>query len=105
MDKLKQDLGGKTPDRCLALIDPTKSDSRAAESWQTLLHKFRQFFLQSYNKALNKFEENIRGQREKRTDSRWNFCNYFLLQEELGFVYEGKYSLISVLKIFTNICS
>jgi len=89
LDKLKQDLGGKTPERCLALIDPHKSDSRAAESWQTLLHKFRQFFLQSYNKALNKFEESIRGQREKRTDSRWNFCNYFLLQEELGFVYEG----------------
>jgi len=89
LDKLKQEIGGKTPDRCVALMDPTKADSRAAESMQTLLHKFRQFFLQSYNKVLNKFEENIRSQREKRTDLSWNFCEYFLLQEQLAFVYEN----------------
>ena len=70
-------------------MDPSKSDSRAAESMQSLLHKFRQLFLQSYNKVLNKFEENIRSQREKRNDPAWNFCDYFLLQEQLAFVYEG----------------
>ena len=107
LDKLKQDIGGKTPDRfvynltvfnvsmavyysrCVALMDPSKADSRAAESMQSLLHKFRQFFLQSYNKVLNKFEENIRSQREKRNDPSWNFCQYFLLQEQLAFVYES----------------
>ena len=30
----------------------------------------------------------MRGQREKRNDPKWNFCDYFLLQEELAFVYE-----------------
>jgi hypothetical protein len=30
----------------------------------------------------------MRAQREKRNDPKWNFCNYFLLQEELSFVYE-----------------
>ena len=70
-------------------MDPSKADSRAAESMQSLLHKFRQLFLQSYNKVLNKFEENIRSQREKRNDPSWNFCQYFLLQEQLAFVYEG----------------
>jgi len=35
-----------------------------------------------------KFEENMRSQREKRNDPKWNFCDYFLLQEELAFVYQ-----------------
>ena len=35
-----------------------------------------------------RFEENMRSQREKRNDPKWNFCDYFLLQEELAFVYE-----------------
>ena len=89
LDKLKQDIGGKTPERCVSLTDPSRADSRAAESMQSFLHKFRQFFLQSYNKVLNKFEENIRSQREKRNEESWNFCQYFLLQEQLAFVYEN----------------
>ena len=89
LEKLKQEVGGKTPDRCVSVIDPGKSgEAKAAESMQALLHKFRTFFLQSFNKVLNKFEENIRSQREKRTEARWSFCQYFLLQEELAFVYE-----------------
>ena len=44
--------------------------------------------LQAYNRTLMKFEENMRSQREKRNDPQWNFCDYFLLQEELAFVYE-----------------
>ena len=35
-----------------------------------------------------RFEENMRAQRERRNDPKWNFCDYFLLQEELAFVYE-----------------
>jgi hypothetical protein len=30
----------------------------------------------------------MRAQREQRNDPKWNFCDYFLLQEELAFVYE-----------------
>lgn len=44
--------------------------------------------MQAYNRALMRFEENMRGERENRNDSNWNFCDYFLLQEELAFVYE-----------------
>ena len=36
----------------------------------------------------SRFEENMRSQRERRNDPKWNFCDYFLLQEELAFVYE-----------------
>ena len=64
LDKLKQDVVGRTPDKCVALTDPSKADSRAAESMQALLQKFRQFFLQSY-KLLKKYEENIRIQKRK----------------------------------------
>lgn len=70
--------------------DPSKikTESRASESWQTLLHRLRLLLLQAYNRTLMKFEENMRSQREKRNDANWNFCEYFLLQEELAFVYE-----------------
>ena len=30
----------------------------------------------------------MRSRREKRNEANWNFCDYFLLQEELAFVYE-----------------
>ncbi len=30
----------------------------------------------------------MRSQRERRNDPKWHFCDYFLLQEELAFVYE-----------------
>ena len=35
-----------------------------------------------------RFEENMRAQRERRNSPNWNFCDYFLLQEELAFTYE-----------------
>ena len=28
LDKIKQDLAGKMPERCLSVIDPTKADSK-----------------------------------------------------------------------------
>lgn len=36
---------------------------------------------------IRRFEDNMRNQRERRNDPKWNFCDYFLLQEELAFVY------------------
>jgi len=90
VDRLRTDVGTKFSDRCLTLTDPAriKIDSRASESWQTVLHRIRLLLLQAYNRTLIKFEENMRAQREKRNDPKWNFCDYFLLQEELSFVYE-----------------
>jgi len=52
------------------------------------LHRLRLLVLQAYNRSLGKFEENMRNQRERRNELNWNFCNYFLLQEELAFVYQ-----------------
>ena len=90
LDKLKSEfsLAGKQPERCICLMDPSKFDSRASDSWQTLLHRLRLQILNAYNKLLGRFEENMREQREKRNSQKWNFCDYFLLQEQLAFVYE-----------------
>ena len=71
--------------RCVALVDPGKSgEARAAESLVALLTKFRTFYLQSFNKVLNRFEEQIRSLRERRTEPGWSFCQYFLLQVRIG---------------------
>ena len=90
LDKIKSEfsVAGKQPERCVCLIDPSKNDSRASESWQTLLHRLRLQILHAYNKLLGRFEENMREQREKRNSQNWNFCDYFVLQEQLAFVYE-----------------
>ena len=52
LDKLKADLANKQPERCISVIDPSKSDSRGSESWQTLLQRLRSLLLQSYNRTL-----------------------------------------------------
>lgn len=88
LDKIKNDFGGKQAERCVSLIDPLKTDSRSVESWQTLLTKMRHLLMVAYNRALNKFEENMRAERERRTEKSWSFCSYFLLQEELAQVFQ-----------------
>ncbi|XP_075984527.1 SIDL trafficking protein particle complex subunit 10 [Anticarsia gemmatalis] len=87
LDKIKGDFGVKqTEDRFISVINPIKSEARSAESWRALVAKIRHFILVAYNKALIKFEEYMREQREKRNDPEWDFCKYFILQEQLAFV-------------------
>lgn len=88
LDKIKNDFGGKQAERCVSVIDPLKTDSRSMESWQTLLTKMRQLLMVAYNRALNRFEESMRAERERRTEKSWSFCSYFLLQEELAQVFQ-----------------
>ncbi|KAL0868397.1 hypothetical protein ABMA27_007909 [Loxostege sticticalis] len=89
LDKIKGDFAVKqTEDRFLSVINPIKSEARSAESWRALVAKIRHFVLVAYNKALIKFEEHMREQREKRNDPEWDFCKYFILQEQLAFVLE-----------------
>ncbi|XP_015111919.1 trafficking protein particle complex subunit 10 [Diachasma alloeum] len=88
LDKIRSDFAAKHGDRCLSVINPIKSESRSAESWRGLITRIRHLTLTAYDKTLSKFEETIREQRERRNDLSWNFCRYFLLQEELAFVLE-----------------
>lgn len=88
LDKIKNDFGSKQAERCVSLVDPLKTDSRSMESWQTLLTKMRHLLMLAYNRSLNKFEEAMRAERERRTEQSWSFCWYFLLQEELAHVFK-----------------
>ncbi|XP_021932391.1 trafficking protein particle complex subunit 10 isoform X2 [Zootermopsis nevadensis] len=88
LDKIRSDFASKHGDRCLSVINPIRSESRSAESWRGLLARIRHLLLFAYNRTLIKFEEVIRDQRERRNEPGWNFCQYFLLQEELAFVLE-----------------
>ncbi|XP_051165899.1 trafficking protein particle complex subunit 10 [Leptopilina boulardi] len=88
LDKIRNDFGSKHGDRCISIINPIKSESRSAESWRGLVVRIRQLTLIAYDKALVRFREIIKDHREKRNQLGWNFCHYFLLQEELAFVLE-----------------
>nr|CAD7265179.1 unnamed protein product [Timema shepardi] len=88
LDKIRSDFASKHADRCLSVINPVRSESRSAESWRGLVTRIRLLVLLAYNRTLLKFEEFIRDQRERRNELGWNFCHYFLLQEELAFVLE-----------------
>lgn len=88
LDKIRSDFGVKHADRCLSVINPLRSESRSAGSWRGLLVNFRLLLLTAFDRTLLRFEEVVRDQREKRNQPGWNFCSYFLLQEELAFVLE-----------------
>ncbi|BES93279.1 Foie gras liver health family 1 [Nesidiocoris tenuis] len=87
-DKIKSDYGTKHADRCLAVINPLRSESRSVGSWRGLVVNLRLLLLTAFDRSLIKFEEIIREQREKRNQAGWSFTKYFLLQEELAFVLE-----------------
>ncbi|KAG5833739.1 hypothetical protein ANANG_G00279070 [Anguilla anguilla] len=88
MDKIRNDFCNKQSDRCVVLSDPLKDSSRAQESWSAFLTKLRTLLLMSFTKNLGKFEDDMRTLREKRTEPGWSFCDYFMVQEELAFVFE-----------------
>ncbi|XP_029433678.1 trafficking protein particle complex subunit 10 isoform X2 [Rhinatrema bivittatum] len=88
VDKIRNDFCNKQNDRCVVLSDPLKDTSRSQESWNAFLTKLRTLLLMSFTKNLGKFEDDMRTLREKRTEPGWSFCDYFMVQEELAFVFE-----------------
>ncbi|XP_059777671.1 trafficking protein particle complex subunit 10 isoform X3 [Balaenoptera ricei] len=88
VDKIRNDFCNKQSDRCAVLSDPLKDSSRTQESWNAFLTKLRTLLLMSFTKNLGKFEDDMRTLREKRTEPGWSFCDYFMVQEELAFVFE-----------------
>ncbi|KAG8513712.1 Trafficking protein particle complex subunit 10, partial [Galemys pyrenaicus] len=88
VDKIRNDFCNKQSDRCVVLSDPLKDSSRTQESWSAFLTKLRTLLLMSFTKNLGKFEDDMRTLREKRTEPGWSFCEYFMVQEELAFVFE-----------------
>ncbi|KAB0398100.1 hypothetical protein E2I00_019748 [Balaenoptera physalus] len=88
VDKIRNDFCNKQSDRCVVLSDPLKDSSRTQESWNAFLTKLKTLLLMSFTKNLGKFEDDMRTLREKRTEPGWSFCDYFMVQEELAFVFE-----------------
>ncbi|XP_056145323.1 trafficking protein particle complex subunit 10 isoform X2 [Lampris incognitus] len=88
VDKIRNDFCNKQNDRCVVLSDPLKESSRSQESWSSFLLKLRTLLLMSFTKNLGRFEDDMRTLREKRTQPGWSFCEYFMVQEELAFVFE-----------------
>ncbi|XP_067849510.1 trafficking protein particle complex subunit 10 [Heptranchias perlo] len=88
VDKIRNDFCNKQSDRCVVLADPLKDSSRTQESWNAFFSKLRTLLLMSFTKNLGKFEDDMRTMREKRTEPGWSFCEYFMVQEELAFVFE-----------------
>ncbi|XP_078089198.1 trafficking protein particle complex subunit 10 isoform X1 [Mustelus asterias] len=88
VDKIRNDFCNKQSDRCVVLTDPLKDSSRTQESWNAFFSKLRTLLLMSFTKNLGRFEDEMRTMREKRTEAGWSFCEYFMVQEELAFVFE-----------------
>ncbi|XP_016375006.1 trafficking protein particle complex subunit 10-like [Sinocyclocheilus rhinocerous] len=88
VDKIRSDFCNKQSDRCVSLCDPLKESSRSQESWSSFLTKLRTLLLMSFTRNLGRFEDEMRTLREKRTEPGWSFCDYFMVQEELAFVFE-----------------
>ncbi|XP_072900857.1 trafficking protein particle complex subunit 10 isoform X1 [Hemitrygon akajei] len=88
VDKIRNDFCNKQSDRCVVLSDPLKDSARTQESWNAFFTKLRTLLLMSFTKNLGKFEDDMRTMREKRTEAGWSFSEYFMVQEELAFVFE-----------------
>nr|XP_054753568.1 trafficking protein particle complex subunit 10-like [Lytechinus pictus] len=90
LDKIRNDFCSKQSDRVIVLHEPNNPvpTPRAQDSWQLFMQRLRYLVLLAYNRVLGRFEELIRAERENRNDKGWNFCQYFLLQEELAFMFE-----------------
>jgi hypothetical protein len=89
LDKIKVDFCSKVPRRCILLKHSAQhQDAKLNESWQIMLGRIRELMLQSFSKNLPQLEEAVRNMREKRQNADWTFSSYFILQEQLSFVYE-----------------
>lgn len=88
LDKIRIDFGSKNADRCVSILNPMKFENKATESFRSMVQRIRHLILSGYNKNIVKFEEIIRSKREERNKEDWDFCSYFLLQEQLAFVLE-----------------
>lgn len=59
------------------------------QNYSSFVNRFRTLLLDSYSRQFDSYERTIRRQRELRNKSDWDFFGFFLLQEELAFVYEN----------------
>lgn len=94
LDRMKKGLStmfqsDSNSERWLTLVNQERhQDNKAQESYANFLKKFRNIVMASLSKQIELFEEQLRVQREIRTEKSWNFFSYFSMQEELAFAFE-----------------
>ncbi|XP_057306729.1 uncharacterized protein LOC130644945 isoform X3 [Hydractinia symbiolongicarpus] len=90
-DKIKTDFGQKIQERCIQLWEPDKESlfTKSEESWIALLGQMRLLLLDSFGRQLDQFEDKIRVLREKYANPDWPFLEYFIVHEELAFIYHS----------------
>lgn len=88
LDKIRLDFGAKQGDRVISVLNPTKFETKATESFRSMIQRIRYLMLSGYNRNINRYEELIRHNRDNRQKEGWSFLKYFLLQEDLAFVLE-----------------
>ncbi|XP_038059010.1 trafficking protein particle complex subunit 10-like isoform X2 [Patiria miniata] len=90
LDKIRSDFCSKQERRVIVLNEPNNPvpTNRSLESWQLFIQRLRELLLAAYSRVLLRFEEIVRAERERRNDRGWDFCKYFLLQEELAFTFQ-----------------
>ncbi|XP_064606870.1 trafficking protein particle complex subunit 10-like [Liolophura sinensis] len=88
IDKVRSDFCNKQQDRCIVLYEPSKSEPKSLDSWGNFYQRVRQLLLQACTRTLGKYEDRMRAFREKRNEAGWSFVEYFLVQEELAFMFE-----------------
>lgn len=86
-DKIKSDFCSKQPER-IVVLEPLNGDQKSVSLWNTFVSRLRQLLLQAFTRHLQKYEDNMRALREKRNEVGWNFQEYFIVQEELAFMFE-----------------
>lgn len=91
VDKIKNDFCGRQTERLIVLHEPNNPvpNNKTMESWAAFVNRLRQLFVTAYNRTFTKYEDVVRTQRESWVQPDWDFCNYFLLQEELALAYES----------------
>ncbi|XP_078485701.1 trafficking protein particle complex subunit 10-like [Ciona intestinalis] len=87
-DKVKAEFCPKNPERLQVLFDPMRESAKSAESWSALGTKVATTTVRCMETIVSKYEDKVRSERERRNEKTWDFCSYFILQEELAFMYE-----------------
>lgn len=66
-----------------------ETDHDAQAAWNTLIAKFKDLILTSFDRRVAQYEEDIKERDAQRTLPGWNFCTFFILKEGLARGFEN----------------
>ncbi|KAF2154742.1 hypothetical protein K461DRAFT_291661 [Myriangium duriaei CBS 260.36] len=69
--------------------DFVESKQEQLNAWHDLVAKFKTLILQSFDRRVSQYEDDIREKEAQRTLPGWNFCTFFTLKENLARGFES----------------